>query len=277
MTQDGRALEYRTVGDGPPLVCHPGGPGVSTLLFGDLAGLDRELSLIQLSPRGVDGSDPAETYELEDYAADLEELRGHLGLERMDLLGHSAGGFMSMVYAATFPDHVGRLVLCGTFARFSDEFGATFKRYLEEREDDPRFAEAVAARRSRDENPPDDDDEFGRLAVLSLPLLFGRYGPREQALFEQALEAGATYHIPALRYFNERIQPIFDLRPILPRIKAPALVITGQLDPWGAGGAGELASHLADARVVVLPDVGHMPWMEGPEAFRRAVLDFLGD
>jgi len=274
-TADGRTLTYRKLGAGPSLVCHPGGPGVSAALFADLGGLDRERTLIQLNPRGVDGSDPAETYELEDYAADLEQLREHLGLERIDLFGHSAGGFMSMLYAATWPRRVGKLVLCGTAARFSDESRKVFERFLAERENDPRFADAVAARREREEDPPEDDEELARLAVRGMPLLFGRYGEAEQAFLEQALAESGSYHIPALRYFNERVAPTFDLRPLLGRIEAPTLVITGEFDPWGAGAATELESDLRNARVVVLPGIGHMPWIEDPESFRRELMDFL--
>jgi pimeloyl-ACP methyl ester carboxylesterase len=53
-TADGRRLTYRELGDGPPLVCHPGGPGIPALIFDDLAGLDRDRTLIELDPRGVD-------------------------------------------------------------------------------------------------------------------------------------------------------------------------------------------------------------------------------
>jgi pimeloyl-ACP methyl ester carboxylesterase len=275
-TADGRRLSYAKLGAGRPLVCHPGGPGIPVAIFDDLAGLESELELILLSPRGVDESDPAATYELEDYAADLEELRAHLGLEELDLFGHSAGGFMSMVYAASRPGRVRRLVLCGSFARFSDESREAFGRFLAERESDPRFAEAVAARRAREENPPEDEAELARLALLGLPLLFGRYGATEQAFIRRAAESGGGYHLPALIYFNERVAPTFDLRPLLPRITAPTLVLTGELDPWGAGAAAELEAHIPDARVVVLDDVGHMPWIEDPERFRHEVAAFLG-
>lgn len=275
-TTDGRTLTYRRLGAGPPLVCHPGGPGGPVELFDDLGGLDRDRTLILLSPRGVDGSDPAGSYELEDYAADLEELRAHLGLKRIDLFGHSAGGFMSMVYASTYPERVGKLVLCGTFARFSDEFGKAFERFLAEREHDPRFADAVAARRAREESPPDDDGELGQLVLRGLPLLFGRYGPKEEALFSRIVDSGAGFHVPALRYFNERVAPTFDLRPWLGRIQAPTLIISGELDVWGAGSASELAAHISAARVHILPGVGHMPWVEEPATFRRELLEFLG-
>lgn len=65
------------------LVCHPGGPGGSAAFFEDLGGVEPERTLILLNPRGTGGSglpaDP-EAYGLEDYAQDLEDLRGHLGL-----------------------------------------------------------------------------------------------------------------------------------------------------------------------------------------------------
>jgi proline iminopeptidase len=274
-TTDGRTLSYRELGAGTPLVCHPGGPGIPAAIFDDLAGLDRERKLVLLSPRGVDESDPASTYELQDYADDLEELRRHLGLDAFDLFGHSAGGFMAMTYAASRPERVSRLVLCGSFARFSDESRAAFGRFLAERESDPRFAEAVAARRAREESPPESEEELSRLALLGLPLLFGRYGERERAFISRATQASGGYHLPALTYFNERIAPTFDLRPLLPKITASTLVLTGELDPWGAGAAAELGSLIPDSRVVVLPEVGHMPWVEDPERFRAEISRFL--
>lgn len=275
-TADGRRLTYRELGDGPPLVCHPGGPGIPALIFDDLAGLDRDRTLIELDPRGVGDSDPAETYRLEDHAADLDELRAHLGLEAIGLFGHSAGGFMSIVYAATYPMRVRKLVLCGTFTRFTDESREIFGRFLTERESDPRFADAVAARREREESPPEDEEELGRLALRGLPLLFARYGENEQAYIERAAASGVGYSVRSLQYFNEQVAPTMDLRPLLPEIEAQTLVITGELDAWGAWAVPELESGIRDTHVVVMPGVGHMPWVEEREGFRRALLEFLG-
>src|SRR5438034_9554254 len=88
-TADGRRLAYRRIGSGRALVCHGGGPGFSPLYLGNLGGLDERLELILLDPRGTGGSDrPADpsAYAIEDYVSDGDELRGHLGPERLNLL-----------------------------------------------------------------------------------------------------------------------------------------------------------------------------------------------
>ena len=123
-TTDGRRLTYRKLGTGPVLVCHPGGPGLASTYMGDLAGLWERFTLVILNPRGTDGSDrPADpdAYHVDDYASDLEELRQHLGLETMMLLGFSHGGIVAQAYASANPGRVSRLVLAATAARFGPE------------------------------------------------------------------------------------------------------------------------------------------------------------
>ncbi|MEP6893938.1 MAG: alpha/beta fold hydrolase, partial [Gaiellaceae bacterium] len=100
-TSDGRALAYRTVGSGPVLVCHSGGPGLSSLYLTDLGGLDESFTLVLLDPRGTGASDsPADptAYRFDDYVGDVEELRRHLGLERVSLLGFSHGATVALAY-----------------------------------------------------------------------------------------------------------------------------------------------------------------------------------
>ena len=120
------------------LVCHPGGPGFSSFYFGDLAGLAERCTVVLLNPRGTDGSTPPadpQAYRIEDYVADLDELRLHLGLGRMRLLGHSHGG--AVAYASTHPGRVERLVLASTLARFGEppfyfaRWGDAGQRYAE--------------------------------------------------------------------------------------------------------------------------------------------------
>ena len=91
---------YTTAGDGPLLVCHPGGPGRNPQYLRDLGGLAATRTLLYVHPRAV---------PMPDLADDLEDLRRHLGVERFDLLAHSAGAVVAQVFARRYP--VGRLVL----------------------------------------------------------------------------------------------------------------------------------------------------------------------
>jgi pimeloyl-ACP methyl ester carboxylesterase len=82
--------------------------------LGDLGGLSACRWLVLLDLRGTGESavpaDPA-TYRCDRQVEDVEALRMHLGLDRMDLAGHSAGAALALLYAARHPDRIGRLAL----------------------------------------------------------------------------------------------------------------------------------------------------------------------
>jgi pimeloyl-ACP methyl ester carboxylesterase len=277
-TGKGRTLAYRRVGSGPALVCHPGGPGLPGAELADLGGLGEELELVMLEPRGTGGSthpSDADAYDFEHYVADLEELRAHLGQQRIDLLGFSHGGMVAMAYAATHPDRVSRLLLVATLAHRDEEIEAEMERGLAEREAEPWYPDARAALDEEEAADFADDEELARNLARQWPLYFGRYGEREEA-FVQTL-AGLVPNADALRRFNSAVWPSFDLRPALERIDAPTLVVAGDRDFVAPPLAAQaIADGIAGAELVVLPGAGHFVFVEAPDAFREAVLSFLG-
>jgi pimeloyl-ACP methyl ester carboxylesterase len=105
VTLDDHQASYVPIGSGEPLVCIPGGPGLSGSLLGDLGGLDRGWMLIRPEWRGAGDSDPPADgrHGVEEYAADLERFREAIGLDRMDLLGHSFGGLVAASYLRLIP------------------------------------------------------------------------------------------------------------------------------------------------------------------------------
>src|ERR671936_3145862 len=176
-TADGRSLGYRRSGSGPTLVCHGGGPGFSALYLGNLAELDEQLELVALDPRGTGGSDrpaDARAYTIDDYATDLEELRAHLGLERINLLGHSHGGVVALDYAARFPDRVERLVLASTLARFAPEQERAMEAEMAARSGEPWYADAVAALEAEQAGNFSSDEELAELVFRELTLYFAQ-------------------------------------------------------------------------------------------------------
>jgi len=275
-TADGRALSYRREGSGPLLVCHPGGPGFSSRYFGDLAGLGESFTLVLLNPRGSEGSDrPSDprAYATEDYVADLEELRKHLGVERMLLLGHSHGGVVAQAYAATHPDRVERLVLASTLARFGEEQVAAMEAGMKAKEGEPWYADARAALEDEQAGRFGSDEELAALAYREFPLYFARYGEAEAAYIDSLRDEVPV--ADALMLFNNEVFTTFDLRPELARITAPALVITGADDfITGPVCAADLAA-IPGSTKVVLPDCGHFIFVEARDRFRAEVTRYL--
>ena len=275
-TDDARTLSWRQIGAGAPLLCHPGGPGASSRYFGDLIELARERTLILLDPRGTGASDrPADpsAYALEDYAADVEAVREHLGLDRMDVLGHSHGGFVATVWAGTHPDRVGRLVLAGTAPRFTDTIRARRRDRVASHRDQPYFADAVAALEAQQAGAYASDAD--------LAALFERAGPVLVPLGEDISPVAGAFRASgisadALKHFNERIAAGMDLRPLLARITAPTLVITGERDGLvPVANALLLARHVPHGRCHVLPGEGHLMLLDADSRARSLLLDFF--
>jgi proline iminopeptidase len=265
------------MGSGPILICHPGGPGFSALEFGDLAGLWERFTLVMLNPRGTGGSDrPSDprAYQIDDYVADLDELRQHLGLERISLLGFSHGGIAAQAYAAAYPNRLIRLVLASTLPRFGPEQEAAMKAGMDKRSGQPWFADAAAALEEEQDGEFRTDEQLGELVFREMPLYYARFGPAEAGYLD-AIRSDSI-NADALRVFNEEIFNTFDLRSKLPSITAPTLVINGDEDfICGPVCAAEMSAAIRGSRQVIIGDSGHMTFVEQPEAFHTEVGDFL--
>lgn len=276
-TPDGRELFYDTHGEGDLLLCHPGGPGFSGAYLGDLGGLNRSRTLVVLDPRGTGRSDPPVSeaaYALADYVADLRHAQEQLGVDRIDVLGHSHGSLVALLYAAEHPDRVGKLVLVATGVRFDEPQVEAMEAAMQRRSGEPWYDDALAALEEEQAGRFRDDAELGRIVARELPFYFAHYGENERAFVQHALEQ--PVHAAALRHFNAQEFLTFDLRSALPRVTAPTLVVAGEEDfILGPRACREVAEGIADARLELLTGVGHMPWVENPEAFTATVTDFL--
>jgi proline iminopeptidase len=273
-TSDGRKLAYERIGTGPVLIVHPGGPGFSTTYLGDVAGLGDRHTLVILSPRGTGASDrPADVgdYHLDDYVSDLEELREHLGLDQMLLLGYSHGGIVAQAYASAYPGRVSRLVLAVTSARFGPEQEAATRAGREKRSGEAWYPDALAA--SEDELDSATDDQVRDNAFRGMPFYFARFGPDEAAYLDTF--RSDPINGDAQRVFGSEL-PNLDLRSRLSNITAPTLVITGEEDfICGPVCAHEISAAIRGAREVIVADAGHMVVFEQRQAFHDEIAAFL--
>jgi pimeloyl-ACP methyl ester carboxylesterase len=272
-TPEGLTLSYERRGNGPLLVCHPGGPGGSSAEFEDFAGLDDSFELVLFSPRGSHGSDPADDYGLASYVADVEALRAHLGVEQLNLLGFSHGGCVAMAYAAAHPLRVSRLLLIDTLALWEDDAETAMQRGIEARAGEPWFADAAKAIDEEQAGAFSSVDELIANTQRQIPLYFSRWEGNEKAGGRLATDWA---HAEPLNYFNTVEFPSFDLRGELRSIEAPTLVVVGDHDfICGPACADAIVRELRDVRLVTIPESGHFVYVEQPEAFRAALTGFL--
>ncbi|WP_309052847.1 alpha/beta fold hydrolase [Streptomyces sp.] len=273
-THDGTELAYRLAGVGDPLVCLAGGPLRDASYLGDLGGLTAHRTLVLLDARGTGASaepaDPA-TYRCDRQVLDVEALRAHLGLDRIDLLGHSAGGNLALLYAAAHPGRVRSLVLVTSLARalgqeVTDEERDTA---LETFADRPWYPTARAA---LDALGPGTPPENVREAVA--PFAYGRWD--EAARAHAATDRHQARPGAAARYHADGACTPEATRRALATLTAPVLVLAGEYDtgPTPARAA-ETAALLPHGELLVQAGAAHYPWIDDAGAFVRAVAAFL--
>jgi proline iminopeptidase len=254
-------------GQGLPLLVHHGGPGLDqTVIAPHLGPLAHHLCLVCYDHRGSGrsarphGPNP---YHVDHFVADIAGVAKGLGLDRFALLGHSFGGIVALNFALAHPGVLSHLVLvCSpTSHHFIDEVEAALPDCLD--------AEALSELSSLQDSEPSDYVMRRSLELLA-PIYFRdperlselgldsvRFGPQTQAVWD-SLEG-------------------FDLGPRLSEIQVPTLVIAGAHDrSVTPERARETADALPRGKLLVMGSSGHYPFVEEPESFLSAVLEFLG-
>jgi pimeloyl-ACP methyl ester carboxylesterase len=270
---DGTELAYRVVGSGPPLVCVPGGPGQAAEYLGELGGLSASRTLILLDNRGTGGShapaDPA-TYRVDRLVRDLEALRAELGLERLDLLGHSASGGTCLLYAAAHRERLEHLVLIAPSLRvvgLPSDLGVADVLAL--RAHEPWHASAVEALYAE----AGSRSELERYRYLAAPLLYREWTAAAQA--QTAAEPG-QFARPATEGFYAGFEPDPALPGKLTALTIPVLLVAGEYDIWPTpDSVRALAALLGRCELALLAQTGHFPWVDDGAALAALVEGFL--
>lgn len=273
---DDTRLAVHVIGHGPPLICAPGGPGRASAYLEDLAGVAETRTLLRLDMRGTGRSElPADRDSLTfpRLADDIEALRIERGLNTVELLAHSAGCFVSLVYAARYPKRVSRLVLVTPSGRGFGEVDEDIARIRASRSAESWYPEVAAIEAEVAQLPPHRRSQFDRDLR---PFAYGSWDDRARAhaaSTDSQMSLRATAGFAPENFRDEAQSAIAELA----AFTGPTLVIVGDRDGLTGTRAGDLvAGLLSDARVVELAGSGHYPWVDVPAEFRQAVIDFLG-
>lgn len=257
--QAGR-LHYCDFGDGPPLVLLHGMACSWQWWLECLPELGRHHRVIAVDLPGFGDSDPLPApAEMAGYAGAVATLLRHLGIDRAAVAGHSMGGLVALALAEESPDLVARLVLVGSGGVPMSErhlrtvLGVlrTAHRTLTRRPLLRLIASNRTARRVLLRGAMHDPGVMSdALAALVAPQL-------DAPAFLDAIRASAT----AVRTSRPE------------GIVTPTALIWGELDPFAPVHTAEaMLDLLPNARLDVIPGVGHSPMVEAPAEFTRLLL-----
>ncbi|MES5823186.1 alpha/beta hydrolase [Streptomyces sp. RG80] len=227
-------------------------------------GLAESREVILFNGRGIASSSGTPRNRMEDMADDIAAVIRALGLEQVDLLGFSIGGWQAEEVALRHPELVRKLLLVGTGLRGGDPTM------------DPKVPEVAT-------NPVPTVEDF-------LFLFFGRSEaaveagrafwerrhqrvdqdpPSSLAVAQAQLEAVAAYAEPL---------PGENPYAYLNAITQPTLVLNGENDVMIASiNSWHLAQNIPNAQLLIYPDAGHGAHFQYPERFLKHALQFLDE
>lgn len=265
-------VHVQAVGSGPSLVV-VGGPQLGHRYMRALDGLAGEFRLVYYDGRGSGSTEIGDPSQLSFAGAveDLEALREALGLGRFSILGHSLGGHVAYLYASRHPERMDSLILVDVGPPLDEELGQ-------------RFWSAMQVRRS-----PADEEAGSRIRASAEfqagePAAVERfmknlYGPffRDPTTPGQSDWGFTPITAANVLEYEERLMGTlgaFDPVESLGRVQCRTLVVHGEADPipWEFGKF--IADRIRGAKLVVIPQASHFPFVEDRAAFLQAIEEF---
>ena len=285
----GVLIYYQTIGHGAPLMIVHGGPGAShDYLLPYLLPLARSNKLIFIDERGSGRSEKLEDaaqYTVENMVEDVENVRQALHLGKIRLMGHSYGGVLAQAYAFKYQQNLTHLILGGTFYSTSE----MNKVLAEEKSSMPPEAlakldaieKAGLFGKGKDWEKGRYPDDYAKLAWGDgyFPFLYQRrpdpnYDPAagntttSWDLYREMWGSSGEFvidgNLKSVEYLDK-----------LSSIHVPTLVICGDHDESNPRLSRTMHEKIAGSKLVILPQSGHMAFVDQPNMYIKAVTEFL--
>lgn len=277
------SLAYQVVGDGPVEVVWCGSFASHVELFWSMPEyqslMDRLGAFARIAifdKAGVGLSDPvAGIRTLDERADEIEAVMDAAGFTRAALIGVSEGGPASLLFAATRPDRTRALILTGT-TPWSAGNG------WEDLECDPAELQARTRNELGDRYTPSVEQydrvqvfwratrsEWGTGVALQCAMSEVR-SPRQLGMLERMCASPGMARATLAAGFR------LDVRPVLPTITVPTLIIHANRDPAVPVQFGRyLADHIAGARIIEIDSADHAPWFSDPDTITSEIEKLL--
>ncbi len=261
---NGINLYYEKRGKGNPMFVLHGGPGLDHRYFGrslnELEGY-RELYYIDFRGHGKSSKADKETYNLKTFTDDINALREALGHGTIEILGHSMGGFVALLYVLRYPEHIDTLILVDTTAKQTSIKGYyPLKAVL-------IYKNLKYLLQSRIKKTIDKESFAREILLKSLPMYVSDRILTEYSDYIKSLRGVSIF------FDMQQELQFFDVSEELENIKKPTLIIFGEKDPLMEGG--RLLKGIRHSRFSVIPSAKHLPFLEDEKYFNIVIREFL--
>ena len=276
----GAIVYYEAIGEGRPLIVLHGGPGSPHGYFLPyLLPLAKHHRLVFVDERGSGRSERLTNfkgYTLDNMACDANAVRRALGLETVDVMGHSFGGILAQAYAIKYPSTVRRLILADTGSSAS-RINADFKIIKDSL--DPGLRAQIDALEIKGIIGADGAQlpEYRKLAdeaeasyeYAGRPPQWDEHGEGTGwDVLNEMWGSHSDFHI-------DGNLAGFDFVPALRNLELPTLIILGDHDLVSSATADETRGAIRKSKLIVLKRSGHMTFVDQMDTFLADVSAFL--
>jgi proline iminopeptidase len=270
---NGTKLFVKTVGEGEPLLFIHGGPGLSHDYFlPHVLPLSDKFKLIFYDQRATGRSDikvDSSHMSIDYFVDDIESLRKHYHINKINLIGHSWGGFLAALYAIKYPKTTKSLVFWD-----SSPLSSHLRNVMIENQKSKVTKEDVANNLKimrSEEFKRGDPAEIARLykAIFKPSVFIQKLVYKLNFYFNQ--NYNQTQYLLGFMYHS---MVKYDYYPKLKKVKAPALIFFGNYDPMPVESSEELHNRLSNSELIILKDCGHFPFLEKPQEVFPKMRDF---
>ncbi len=279
---DGLSLAYQVFGDGPIELVFAGSFASHLDLYWtvpEFVAFFERLStfcrIVLFDKAGAGLSDPMPRVRtLEERAAEIEAVMDAAGFERAVLFGASEGGPAAIVFAATRPQRTRALILTGAFAY-------SFAHDWDDLDRDPAELRARLVRELGEDYTPSVQQLTRWQAWSRAAMSAWGSGEAGKALLPSVRSIRLLAMVERMSASPGMARVAFeamfriDVRPILPTISVPTLVIHARDEIVPVQCGRDLADHIPGARMLEVEGGDHAPWLADPDRILTEVEEFL--
>jgi 3-oxoadipate enol-lactonase len=250
-------IAFDHLGAGPLLIFMHGIGGNRTNWHDQLPVFGRDFHAVAWDARGYGDSEDYEgPLAFGDFSSDLARMLDHFKATRAHLVGLSMGGLIALDFSTQYPDRVATLTLCDSMPGFTHLSQAQRREFIRLRQEP-----LLAGKEPRD------------MAPAVAKSLLGK-SPRAGAYDRLVASMSALHKESYLKTISGSVGYGREFE--LETIAVPAHVVVGDEDTLTPPAVSrEMARRISGAQLTIIEGAGHLSNIEQPEAFNRAVLNFL--